>query len=143
MRGEDFAGQDLKNRNFREVDLRNCRFVGCDMRGADMRGANLSFADLTDADLTDANMLGAIMHKTRGAYRNGGPLVSLLGLQYPILIDGKYITFECSTIEHTGRDSISREELLKLDRKAALCFHSVGKELLKWYRGSYGGKQTT
>ena len=138
MRGDDFTGQDLKNKNFRELDLRNCRFVGCDMRGADLRRADLSFADLTGADLEGANMIGAIMHETRGAERNGGPIFSLVGFPYPILIDGQFITFKCATIDHTGKESLGRDELIILDKKDAVMFHAIGAEILKWYRSYHG-----
>jgi len=136
MRGDDFAGQDLRSVKLRGVDLRNCRLVGCDLRGVDLAGANLSDADLTDADLTGANLLGAIMIGTRGAMRNGGRVVSILGLTYPVVIDGDYMYF-CQDVKvrHRGRDSLDREELLRMDKRRALKFYALGVELLKWYRG--------
>ncbi|MCK5132707.1 MAG: pentapeptide repeat-containing protein [Candidatus Sabulitectum sp.] len=139
MQGTDYSGQDLKGKDFRSKDLRNCRFVGCDMRGADLRNANLSAADFTGADLQDARMLGAIMNKTIGAQRNGGCIVSVVGLQYPILIDGTFITFACSTINHIGKESLDYETLLKLDKHKAIRFHALGAELLKWYRETQNG----
>ena len=135
-RGHDFTGQDLKNKSFRELDLRNCRFVDCDLRGADFTRANLSFADLTGANLDGAKMLGAIMHETVGAFRNGGPIISVVGLQYPVLIDGVFITFGCATIEHTGKTGLDHDTLLKLDKKKGFCFYALGKELLQWYRNN-------
>lgn len=135
MRGEDFSHQDLHGRNFRGQDLRNCRFIGTDLRDADLREANLSHADFTNADLTGAKMLGCIMHKTRGACRNGGPIVSITGLQYPILLDGTFITFGCATLQHKGRESLDRATLLRMDKGAAVRFHDLGAALLAWYRG--------
>ena len=134
MRGDDFTGQDLRNAELQGQDLRNCRLVGCDLRGANLEGANLSHADLTDADLTDARMLGAIMHETIGARRNGGPIISVVGLQYPILLDGKVALFGCEGVP-IGTVELPKNKLLRMDKGTALRFAAIGEALLKWYRG--------
>jgi len=134
MRGQDFAGQDLRNAKLQGQDLRNCRFVDCDMRGANLEGANLSHADLTGADLTDARMLGAIMVETIGAVRNGGPVVSVVGLPYPILLDGKVATFGCESVPLNTAE-LHRSKLLRMDKAEAVRFYAAGEALVKWYRG--------
>jgi len=120
----------------RESDFRNCRFVGTDLRGCNLERANLWRADLTDAILDDSTLLlGCILHEAIGARRNGGPLVSVVGLSYPVVIDGRWMIF-CPDVrvEHAGRDALDREELLRMDKRRALDFHDLGCSLLKWYR---------
>jgi len=133
-RGADISGQDLRNAKLVCVDLRNCRMVDCDLRGADLRGANLTDADLTGALLDDANLRGAIMVNTRGARRNGGPVVSIVGLTYPIVIDGKVAQFGCESVP-TSTTEITNAKLLRMDKGEALRFKAIGGALLKWYRG--------
>jgi len=136
FRGCDFSGQSLRNKDMREADLRNCRFFETDMRGANLERANLSGADLTNAIIDDTTrLLGCVMHETVGARRNGGPLVSVVGLSYPVVIDGRWMIF-CQDVRvgHVGRDTLEREELIRMDKRRALDFHDLGCSLLKWYR---------
>ena len=89
--GANLAGANLAGANLGGANLGGANLGGADLGGANLGGANLGGANLDGANLGGANLDGEVLNKAP---------ISLINLQWSILITGQYMRIGCQRHTH-------------------------------------------
>jgi len=89
--GANLAGANLARANLARASLDGAYLGGANLDGASLDGANLDGASLDGAYLAGANLDGEVLNKAP---------ISLINLQWSILITGQYMRIGCQRHTH-------------------------------------------
>ena len=94
--GANLGGANLRGANLDGASLDGASLACANLAGANLGGANLGGANLGGANLDGANLGGANLD---GEVLNKAP-ISLINLQWSILITGQYMRIGCQRHTH-------------------------------------------
>ncbi|TXH58399.1 MAG: pentapeptide repeat-containing protein [Desulfurellales bacterium] len=122
LAGANLAGANLAGANLARAYLAGANLGGANLDGAYLDGAYLAGVYLDGANLDGANLDGAYL---AGAYLAGEVLnkapISLLNLQWPVLITGQYMRIGCQRHTHEVWRTFTDAEIAYM-AKGALAF---------------------
>ena len=109
LRGANMVTADLTGVDLSDVDLR-----GADLRGADLMGADLTRVNLRGANLNAADLRGATLYDEILAI----PPISILNLEWDILISERYLVIGCLRRTHEEWRTYGADKITILSPRA-------------------------